>query len=220
MKTLPAWQIATCERSGFAMLAIVSFCLLLYPCSSLGNVPKNSNEEIPPLKPPQAEISPSAWEENGAAMVTAGLLALAGLCTAAWLGFRPQPAPVVPPETQARRQLETLRGQPQTGQLLSAVSRVTRSYFREAFGLPVGEVTTAEFCEQLAAQERLGPSLGTEAQQFLRRCDEFKFSTSTPPAAFDAAAESLKLVELGENRLVQARRMELEKAADARKAGG
>jgi hypothetical protein len=127
----------------------------------------------------------------------------------------------ITPETQARRELETLKGQAQTGTLLSSVSRVTRGYLGRAFELPAGELTTTEFCEQLAKEERVGPVLGATAQKFLKHCDELKFSPAPPPEPFDAVAESLKLVEHGQARLREARRTELEEAAEkARKASG
>jgi hypothetical protein len=212
-------QTAAYVPSRLVVLAIIGCCLVHDPSSCSGNLPKASNQEIPPLKPPQGEIAPSAWEENGTAIVTAGLLTLAGLSIVVWLGLRPRPTPAIPPEAQARAQLESLVGKPQTGRLLSDVSRVTRGYLRDAFGLPTGEVTTTEFCAQLGAQERIGASLGSTAERFLKHCDELKFSPFTPPAAFDAAAESLKLVELGEQQLAENRRKILETAADARKAG-
>jgi hypothetical protein len=212
-------QTAADVPGRLVMLAIIACCLVHNPRSCSGNLPKPSTQEIPPLKPPQGEIPPSAWENNGFAIVTAGLLTLAGLSVAVWLGFRPRPVPAIPPDAQARAQLESLVGKPQTGRLISDVSRVTRGYLRDAFGLPTGEVTTTEFCAQLATQERIGPSLGSTAEQFLKHCDALKFSPSVPPSAFDAAAESLKLVELGERQLVENRRKELESAADTRKAG-
>jgi hypothetical protein len=90
-----------------------------------------------------------------------------------------------------------------------------------AFGLPAEELTTTEFCEQLAKEERVGPVLGSTAQKLLKRCDELKFSPTPPPGPFDAVAESLRLVEQGQDRLREARRIELDSAAEtARKASG
>jgi hypothetical protein len=201
--------------------AVLGGWFLFHAFTAQGNIPKSSNEEIPPLKPPLGDIPPEVWEEHGTAMITGGVLALAAIGAAVWLAFRPRPVDPIPPEMQARRDLENLKGQAQTGQLLSSVSRVTRSYLSRAFQLPMAELTTMEFCEQLAKAERVGPVLGATAQKFLKHCDELKFAPAPPPGPFDAVAESLSLVEQGQARLVEARRIELENAAEmARKASG
>lgn len=193
-------------------LALGVFCfwvlLLWLPLSGWANLPKPANDEIPPLKPPLGEIPPGAWEEHGPAIVVGGALALAALAAVAWLAFRPRPEEPPSPEKQARSQLAELQGKPQTGQLISVVSRVTRGYFRDAFGLPPSELTTREFCDQLETREQIGSELGGRTRAFLTRCDELKFSPNPVPGAFDATAESLRLVELGENRLEEVRRQE------------
>jgi hypothetical protein len=202
-------------------LAVLGGWFVFQCLSAQGNIPKASNEEIPPLKPPLGEIPPEVWEEHGAAMVTGGVLTLAAISAAVWFAFRPRPVDPIPPETQARKELESLKGQAQTGKLLSSVSRVTRNYLRRAFELPSAELTTTEFCQQLEKEERVGPVLGATAQKFLKHCDELKFSPAPPPRPFDAVAESLMLVEQGQARLTEARRIELENAVEkARKASG
>ena len=202
-------------------LVILGGWFVFHSFPAEANVPKPSNEEIPPLKPPLGEIPPDVWEEHGTAMVTGGVLTLAAIGVAVWFAFRPRPVDPITPETQARKELETLKGQAQTGKLLSNVSRVTRSYLSRVFQLPATELTTTEFCELLAKEERVGLTLASTAQNFLKHCDELKFSSAPPPGPFDAVAESLKLVEQGEARLREARRVELENAAEkARKVSG
>src|SRR5262245_38683002 len=122
-------------------LVIIGGWFVFHSFPAEANVPKASkNEEIPPLEPPLGEIPPDAWEEHGTAMVTGGVLTLAAIGVAVWFAFRPRPVDPIPPETQARRELETLKGQAQTGKLLSNVSRVTRSYLSRAFELPAAEL--------------------------------------------------------------------------------
>jgi len=208
-------------RGRILCLVVLGGWFVFHSFPAEANVPKASNEEIPPLKPPLNEIPPDVWEEHGTAMVAGGVLTLAAIGVAVWFAFRPRPVDPIPPEMQARRELETLKGQAQTGKLLSNVSRVTRNYLSRAFELPAAEMTTTEFCHQLAKEERVGPALGSTAQKFLKHCDELKFSPAPPPGPFDAVAESLKLVEEGEARLREARRIELENAAETtRKASG
>ena len=208
-------------RGRILALAVLCSWFVLHSSPAQANIPKNSEAEIPPLEPPLGEVPPDVWEEHGNAMVTGGVLTLAAIGAAVWFAFRPRPVDPIPPETQARRELETLKGQAQTGKLLSNVSRVTRSYLSRAFELPAAELTTTEFCEQLTKEERVGPALGSMAQKFLKHCDELKFSPAPPPEPLDAVAESLKLVEEGETRLREARRIELDNAAEkARKASG
>jgi hypothetical protein len=196
------------------ILARGAFCLwillLWLPLRGWANLPKPANDEIPPLKPPLGEIPPGVWEEHGPAIVIGGTLALAALAAVAWLALRQRPENLPSPERQARSQLAELRGKAQTGQLISTVSRVTRGYFRDAFGLTANELTTREFCDQMETRQEVGSELGGQTRAFLMRCDELKFSPNPVPGAFDATAESLKLVELGENRLQEVRRQKPE----------
>jgi hypothetical protein len=178
------------------------------------NIPKPPNDEIPALKPPLGEIPPEVWEEHHTSLVTGGILMLSAISAAAWFVLRPRPVDPTPPEALARRELEALKGEAQTGKVLSTVSRVTRSYLSRAFNLPTAELTTTEFCLKLTQEERIGPVLGAAAQMFLKQCDERKFSPTPPPGPFNAVGESLRLVEQGQARLI-----ELENAtAKARKA--
>ena len=221
MRFPPTKGLLRSAQGRLLALAVLGALALRLTLPAQANIPKASNDEIPPLKPPLDEIPPEAWEEHGAAIVTGGVLSLAAIGAAVWFAFRPRPTEPIPPDTLARKELETLKGKAQTGQLLSTVSRVTRSYLSRAFELPAAELTTTEFCEHLAKQERVGPLLGSTAQKFLKQCDELKFSPTPPPGPFDAVGESLRLVEQGQARLAEARRIDLENAAEkARKASG
>ena len=117
------------------------------------------------------------------------------------------------PEVQVRRELSGLRGQPETGVLLSRVSGSVRHYAALVFALPAGEMTTAEFCRAVAGNETVGPSLSESLTGFLKRCDERKFSPPRVLPPMGAADEAIRLVEAAE-----ARREELRRAAAQVKA--
>jgi len=180
-------------------------------------------EPIPRLRPARGEIPPTFWEQYGAWVILASVVLLGVLGFIVWRMTRPKPAEIVPPDAQARKALGPLRGKPEDGALLSQVSQVLRHYVGAAFGLPPGEMTTAEFCRAVAAHERLGNELSAALADFLRKCDERKFAppastvavsplpSESPPAAsapqgtrrLDAVAQASRLIELAEARRAQ-----------------
>jgi hypothetical protein len=125
---------------------------------------------------------------------------LALVCGVAWLLTRPKPPVVVPPEVQARHALEPLRQQPEDGALLSRVSQILRHYVTAAFDLPPGELTTVEFCGAIATHSPIGPELSAALTQFLRECDQRKFSQSAPAPPLSAVAQALKLIDQAQTR--------------------
>jgi hypothetical protein len=155
----------------------------------------------------------SLWQEHPVA-VTLGaiLLLILALALAKFLTRRKAVLPVAP-EVQARQELSSLRGQPETGALLSRISGSVRRYAAAAFSLPAGELTTAEFRRAVAGNETVGLALAESVTDFLKRCDERKFAPPSPQPPMGAADEALKLVEAAE-----ARREELRQAA-AREKG-
>jgi len=157
-------------------------------------------DDIPPLRPPHAEIPPTFWEQYGLLVIVFGVLVLGLVCAAAWFLTRPKPPMIVPPEVQARQALETLRRQPEDGALLSRVSQILRRYVAAAFDLPPGELTTAEFCRAIAGHGQIGPELSAALSEFLRQCDQRKFAPSAPAAPFGAVAQALKLVDQAQAR--------------------
>jgi hypothetical protein len=157
-------------------------------------------DAIPPLRPPHAEIPPTFWEQHGLWVVIVGLLLLALVGVVVWFLTRPKPPVVVPPDYQARQALEPLRRQPEDGALLSRVSQILRHYVAAAFGLPSGELTTAEFCQAIAGHAEIGPELSTALSDFLRQCDQCKFSPSAPAAPFSAVAQAFKLIDQAQTR--------------------
>ena len=183
--------------------------------SLLADTNAGSPEEIPPLRPPRAEIPLTFWEKHGHWIVggSVALVALAGV--AGWLLSRPKPEDVVPPEIRARRELEQLRARAEDGALLSRVSQVLRCYVAAAFDLPPGELTTAEFCRVVAGEARIGPELAGAFSDFLRRCDERKFTPPAPRPELGAVGEALKLIAAAEARRAELRAAASESAKSA-----
>jgi hypothetical protein len=151
-----------------------------------------AEELIPRLRPPRGEMPPTFWEQNGVWIIVACVVLLVLIALGVWWLTRPRPAVVVPPDVQARKALEPLRGKAEDGAVLSQVSQILRHYVSAAFALPPGEMTTADFCRAIADQGRLGTELSAALGDFLRRCDERKFA---PPG--DVAAGILPAVEGG-----------------------
>jgi hypothetical protein len=145
-------------------------------------------------------MAPAFWEQYGLWVAIAGVLLLMLVCGIAWLLTRPKPPVVVPPEVQARQALEPLRQQPEDGALLSRVSQILRHYVTAAFDLPPGELTTAEFCAMIATHSPIGPELSAAISEFLRQCDQRKFSPSTPAPPLSAVAQALKLIDQAQTR--------------------
>jgi hypothetical protein len=94
-----------------------------------------------------------------------------------------------------------LRQKAEDGALLSQVSQILRHYVVAAFNLPPEELTTAEICRAVAGLEKIGPELSAALGEFLRQCDERKFSPPTPAPPLGAVAEALKLIDQAQARL-------------------
>jgi hypothetical protein len=182
---------------GFRALFAASSLLAAQPLLSAAT---DANDEIPPLRPPHAEIPPSFWDQYSFWVILAAILVIALAGVAVWLLTRPKPPVMVPPEVVARIALEQLRHQPEDGLLLSRVSQILRHYIVTAFGMPPGELTTAEFCRAIASHEQVGPALAAALSDFLRLCDHDKFSPPTPVPPLNAAARALKLIDLSQAR--------------------
>jgi hypothetical protein len=155
---------------------------------------------LPALAPPYSELPPSFWERHEMTIIVGGfaLLAVFFLFLRVWL--RPEAPVIAPPEILARRTLEKLQAQPEDGKVLSEISQVLRRYLVAAFALPGDEMTTAEFCAALAADEKMGAELAQTISSFLRECDTRKFSPANSPAPFGGAEHALKIISQAENR--------------------
>lgn len=182
--------------------AVAYFLCLLAPhafCAATTNTP--AADEIPPLRPPHAEMGPTFWEQSSWWVILSGVFLVLLVCVAVWFLTRPKPPVVIPPEVQARQALEPLRQQAEDGALLSRVSQILRRYVAAAFGLPPGEYTTTEFCCAMAGQGQIGPELTAAISDFLRQCDRQKFSPPPPAGPLSAVARALKLIEQAQDHL-------------------
>ena len=189
-----AWEIFRFSVFGFLVLSgYASF-------SSL------ASDDIPPLAPPLPEIPPSPWEQFGWLLWILVPLLLVALGLLVWLLLRPGRPPILPaPAAQARAAIVVLQSQPEEGAVLSRISQTLRRYLISAFWLQPDEATTAEFCTRLQESDRVGPELAAAIGNFLRQCDEQKFSPVHVTAPFKAAQRALELVELAEVRCMKLR---------------
>lgn len=169
-----------------------------------------NQEQIPALRPPHGEIPPGVWEQHGTLIVLLGVLGLALVAAGLWLLFRRKPAPPVPAEAVARKELAALKGAPENGVVLSRVSQVMRRYLGTVFGLAPVEMTTGEFSEALRGSEQAGPELAGKVSAFLRECDRRKFSPGGAQAPLGVVARAEELVISSERR-----KAELRQAAEA-----
>jgi len=160
-------------------------------------------DQIPPLRPPRAEIPPGFWDQYGLWVLVGCIAFLALVCGTVWLLSRPRSPMEAPPAARARQALEQLQQRPENGVVLSWVSQNLRQYLNRAFGLPPEELTTEEFCDLIAKNEKLGPGLAADIAQFFRTCDERKFSATVSGSSLGAAAEALRLLDRAEVRVKQ-----------------
>ncbi len=153
-----------------------------------------------PLKllPPYGELPPTFWQQHGTSVVVVVFAIVVVMAVIAWRLLRGKPIAVVPIEVQARQELQEYLGRPETGAVLSAVSRILRRYFIAAFDLPRSEPTTTEFCRLVSASDSVGAELSRTVGDFLRRCDERKFSPRPPGEPLEAATRALQLVAAAE----------------------
>jgi hypothetical protein len=205
-------------RSGFigcSVLNVEGWVFLLF-CSAAPALFAQTNSEttnaLPQLSPPLGELPPTFLEEIGASGQCAWHVGIFGaaliilVACGMWLLFRRKPR-TIPPEAQARQALETWRQHSEDGTCVSNISQIVRKYFIAAFELPSGELTTAQFCRAIASHGQIGSELSTAVADFLRECDERKFSLASQPAPLGALNRALKLVTLGEVRRAQLRQL-------------
>jgi hypothetical protein len=172
---------------------LILFFLLTAPVFADTNLV--SPDEIPPLRPPRGELAPTYWERHGAWPAVFGGLAVLLVGAGVWLLLRPKPLVPIPPAVAAHQELDPLANQPENGVILSRISQVVRRYFCVAFGLPPGELTTAEFARELEGREKVGAALSTAVNAFLRECDRRKFAPSPPPTPLGAAGLAARLID-------------------------
>jgi hypothetical protein len=158
-----------------------------------------STNTPPALSPAYPEIPPTFWEQEGTTVLVGGITLIALAVLILWKLFQSKPAVILPPEIVAREALAKLLRQPEDGKHLSEISQILRRYVIAAFALPVAELTTTEFSAVLAGSEKIGAELAQTISNFLRECDERKFSPASQPVSLNAASRALELVALVEN---------------------
>jgi hypothetical protein len=159
------------------------------------NIFKGSPDAPRPPAPPPEERS---WLRRWGFAIILGLTGL--LLVGAWIARRRRtvPAPPLPPDQYALRELERIertllppQGDPEAYH--TQLSHIVRRYLAERFGLHALTQTTAEFLEAV----RQVPQLSAEQQALLRdvfeRCDLAKFArATTPPEECRRTAESAR----------------------------
>ena len=165
---------------------------------------QSATNELFALAPAYGEMPPTFLEQHGMATqsgqaIFASIVLLAGLLFfVIWKKLHPPPPPILPPEVQACEALAKLLRQSEDGKTLSEVSQILCCYFASVLGLPPVKLTTAEICMALASQERIDLELVRPVSDFLRKCDERKFSPAPDAAPLNAASCALALVALAE----------------------
>jgi len=158
---------------------------------------------LPALIPAYPELSPTFWQRHQSSIIAAGLALAALVVLLLITRRRREKRQVLPPEVVARQALARLQNEPEDGIVLSAVAKILRRYVSERFDLPNGEMTTAEFCSAITANEKLGAELVTTVSSFLQECDVRKFSPTNATAPLNAVSRAAKLVEMAEARCME-----------------
>jgi hypothetical protein len=173
------------------------FILLLAIPRLFGQAATN---ELSTLVPAYGEMPPTFWEQHETTIIVGSFAMLAVVFLFLRAMLRPKTPVVLPPEVVARQALAKLQRQPEDGKVLSEVSQILRRYISVAFELPAAELTTAEFCTAIGANEKIGVEIAQTISGFLRECDERKFSSSPAVAPLNAVARALELVASAEAR--------------------
>ena len=158
---------------------------------------------LPTLLPPYGELPPTFWEQHATSLMLVSLAVVVLAAPGIWLAFRSRTQITMPPETQARLALATLRGQAENGSTLVHVAQILRTYFIAAFQLPAGELTTTEFVRAIASCNKIDTTLAAAVAGLLHDCDARKFSPPTTPEPLAAVARAEQLVMLAEARRLQ-----------------
>lgn len=156
---------------------------------------RGQGHELPDLRPAHGELSPTFWQVHGwqiliAAVLLALVIALVVICF-----LRPKRITPESPAVVARRDLEKWLARKEDGALIADVTRVLKHYVISAFQFPRGELTTTEFRNALQSSQEIKPVLAAATDDFLRRCDEWKFSATPPSSQSGVVKSALELVD-------------------------
>jgi hypothetical protein len=176
------------------------FCLFTFTGAAQ---PGSDDTNALKLLPPYGELPPTFWERYGPAILVIAFIVLVVAALVLWLVLKPRRQASLPPAVQAQRALEALRGRLEDGACLSSVSLILRHYFVSAFNLSINESTTGEFRQAISNDQQIGSELAAVMTEFLRECDERKFSLGTPTAPVGAVDRALRLVAQAEARRAQ-----------------
>jgi hypothetical protein len=178
----------------------LKWLLALLPGSSFSQ----SQDDVPPLLAPLKEIPATFWEQHCLLIVVLGSLGIVVVVATIWRWLQHKPTVPVPIEIQTRNELELLKLPAEDGKTVSRISQVLKHYFVVAFDIPSSEMTTTEFNRAFAASENAGSDLAASVSDFLRQCDERKFSPSAGVQA-SACSRALELLQQGEARRAELR---------------
>jgi hypothetical protein len=198
---LPHHRPIRCSAFGVRCSVFLFSLFLLTTPPGFGQSETNA---LPKLLPAYAPMPPTFWEQHRMAVLAGGLILLALAAVVIWKILNPGPQPVLPPAIAAREALAKCRARPEDGKVLSEVLQALRRYVSAVFEFPPGERTTAEFCDELKRNEKITPQLTGEISDFLRACDERKFSPANSSAVLNAADRALEFIDLIEQKTREA----------------
>jgi hypothetical protein len=155
---------------------------------------------LPALAPPDAEIPVTFWEKYGLWIAAIGIGLVVLLLLVLWKSFERKPPVLPPPADTARAALAALPVGREDAAVLRRVVQILQIYFITGFKVVPSALTTAEFGDALARQEKIGAELAGQVTAFLRQCDERKFSTAPGAAPLNAVTRALELIALAEAR--------------------
>lgn len=174
----------------------LTFLLSFFVFAAFPAFCQSKKNALPTLLPPYGRMPPTFWEQHGTEVLAWGFILLAIVGVLLWAFLRPRPQPVLPPAIVARNALAKCRDRRVDGNVLSEVSRVLRRYIGAVLQFPDAELTTDECCRLLESSEKIAPQLTQKISDFLRECDERKFSPASSSAPLDAAGHALEFVTL------------------------
>ena len=168
--------------------------------SALAQANSTGTNAAPYLAPPYGEIAPTFWELHATAVIVSAIVLVLVVALAIVLALQPRKIAPPAPALVARKELAKLANRPEDGACLSAVSQVVRRYFISAFRLSNGELNTAEFSAAMAGRPEIGPDLAIPVTNFLRQCDERKFSPKPVPTPLGAVTQAENFLAQAEAR--------------------
>lgn len=187
--------LAQTRRAGVVWYLMLTSIAFAQPSQRLA-------DDIPPLAPPLPEMQSTFWEQHPVLKFALPGLA-AGLALGLWwlwVSRKRKPPQLPDPAFQARAALTALQSRPEDGATLVEVSKILRVYLINKFWLRPEEMTTREFCAALTGNAQIGLELSSDLAEFLRDCDERKFSPAGNTTPLSAASRALVLVEQVEAR--------------------